>query len=365
MARGEALMERYSSVIGLRVVTVVVALVLASLVVGAEPPASDSSLKAKGLRKIGPYLALEEESKLIAMFRDIRKLQKRLQEANQQLELVEKEVERTENLIVQFTQQRRLLRQRLAVASSARESNQIAMAINELGDRITILSRGDDYSQRLREARGLAGQVREEYAQHVLETRRLYDQATARYEELAHDDEVKALVDTANQSSKRSVRLGPTLTFRRNGRMLEELEQTVFSESIDLNRGPGNLLYVTAYFNGKHAQEIAVDTGASIIALPQKVAEEAGIEVGTDTPTIQLRIADGGTVDAHRVTIGSVRVGKFTVEHVECAVLPEEFAKAPPLLGQSFLRHFIYKIDANNGKLVLIQVQNDPKSRSR
>ena len=141
--------------------------------------------------------------------------------------------------------------------------------------------------------------------------------------------QVQAALDEANRRQGTKRQLGPTRTFQLASPRLKKLEETVFSQAIDLRRGQGNLLYVTAYFNGKHAQEIAVDTGASIVTLPQQVATQAGIEVTPDDPPVTLRVADGSSFEARLVTIDSVRVGKFTVEDVQCAVLPQDYAQAP------------------------------------
>jgi len=52
----------------------------------------------------------------------------------------------------------------------------------------------------------------------------------------------------------------------------------------------------------------------------------------------------------------SVRVGKFTVENVECAVLGPAATMAEPLLGMSFLENFKFEIDAAAKKLNMVKV---------
>ena len=49
-------------------------------------------------------------------------------------------------------------------------------------------------------------------------------------------------------------------------------------------------------------------------------------------------------------------MGKFEAEHVECAVLPPELPKASALLGMSYLKNFIFKLDAEKGHLVMSRV---------
>ena len=76
-------------------------------------------------------------------------------------------------------------------------------------------------------------------------------------------------------------------------------------------------------------------------------------------------MADGRTVKAKQVYASSVRLGKFTVEHVECAVMPADFPNAEPLLGLSFLKNFTFKIDNAGGKLVMSKIEQPEKGGSR
>ena len=54
--------------------------------------------------------------------------------------------------------------------------------------------------------------------------------------------------------------------------------------------------------------------------------------------------------------IPSVRVGKFVVEKVECAVLGEEAVNAEPLLGMSFLGHFKFELDSDAKTLTMVKI---------
>jgi aspartyl protease family protein len=67
------------------------------------------------------------------------------------------------------------------------------------------------------------------------------------------------------------------------------------------------------------------------------------------------------------VRIKSIRVGKFTLENVECSVLGPEAVNALPLLGMSFLGNFKFEIDAAAGTLEMttIEVEGSRSSRKR
>jgi hypothetical protein len=78
-----------------------------------------------------------------------------------------------------------------------------------------------------------------------------------------------------------------------------------------------------------------------------------------------MSLADGSIVEAKQVFAPSVRVGKFTIEHVECAVMPADLPKAESLLGLSFLKHFTFKIDSDKGKLVMCKIDQPEKTGRR
>ena len=76
-------------------------------------------------------------------------------------------------------------------------------------------------------------------------------------------------------------------------------------------------------------------------------------------------LADGSRITGRLVTIGSVRVGKFTAENVQCAVLGAEAANAPSLLGMSFLENFKFQVDAAKGTLKMVQIRTEAKRPQR
>jgi aspartyl protease family protein len=148
---------------------------------------------------------------------------------------------------------------------------------------------------------------------------------------------------------------------------LQSLEETVLSEEIPLRQVDGGSLIVSVVIDGKHTQDMVLDSGANLLTLPQQVADQCGITPGADDPRIVLSLADGSRITGHLVTIGSVRVGKFTAENVQCAVLGSEAVNAPSLLGMSFLEHFKFQVDAGKGTLKMVQIreETDPPRSER
>ena len=54
-----------------------------------------------------------------------------------------------------------------------------------------------------------------------------------------------------------------------------------------------------------------------------------------------------------------MRVGKFVVKDVECLVMPASKTDVPPLLGQTFQRHFTIHFNPDGQKLVLTKVETE------
>ncbi len=95
------------------------------------------------------------------------------------------------------------------------------------------------------------------------------------------------------------------------------------------------------------------DTGASLNTLPRWVADELGIEIDEDTPTISLVGVSGQPMRVPVVTVPSVRVGTVYVENVEMAVLD---TMRSGLLGMPFFNGFQVQIDPMEGELRLTEV---------
>jgi clan AA aspartic protease (TIGR02281 family) len=137
-------------------------------------------------------------------------------------------------------------------------------------------------------------------------------------------------------------------------RRLLKVEQDVFRESIPLDVRD-NSLYANVVIGGKTIPMV-VDSGASVVSIPARIADELGIVVKDSDPKLTMTMADGRSVAARGVVIAMVRVGTFEVENVEAAVLSDAALAAEPLLGNSFLSHFRSEIDQAAKTLRLTRV---------
>lgn len=248
-------------------------------------------------------------------------------------------------------QQRNLLSQQrnLLVA----EHNQVVNQLNTLQEQQNK-DQGQDQKLQLNAE---VAQSREKYMQAVLDLRKSVDALTAKYDELAKNPEATKALEALSASTKSKQRLGPSAKIRDAIKLLEKAERSVQSETIELHRENG-VFHVYSSL-GKVPTKMIFDTGASLTTISAKLASRIGLKLKTGDPTVQLTTADGTVVEAKRLVIPSVRVGKFTVRNVECAVMPAEKGDVDPLLGQTFFKHFKVEFSAEAGRLSLKKLDTD------
>ncbi|HWC90171.1 MAG TPA: retropepsin-like aspartic protease, partial [Pirellulales bacterium] len=203
-------------------------------------------------------------------------------------------------------------------------------------------------------------QAREEYITYAVETRRQADTIEQQYKLLAADKEVQEAIADLNKSTGKTFSLAESKALLASLKTLKKIEDTVLSDEIPLKGDNGTLL-VHAVINGNYAKEMCLDSGSSLILLPEKLAKELNVPIASDAPTIKMKLADGSIVDGKLIHLHSVRVGKFEVENVECAVLGENYKGAEPLLGMSFLEKFNFKIDPDTRKLTMTKIDEPGK----
>jgi clan AA aspartic protease (TIGR02281 family) len=360
--------ERSDSVMGFRrcflIVGVLAALAI-SLPAKTEEPTAEDVLKGQGLRKLNQLYVLPDEAAVTKKFHETDALRRKVTDTQQKATLADQKVEEKKKLILDYAEKRRTLRAQMEAARSPELHNRLVTMSNELGDRMVILEKSDKEEKDATTARAASAAASEQYIELLLQLRKQYDEVEAKYRQLATDAKVQRAIDDLTKNSSKPYTLGPTASLALLDRNLRKLEAGVLSESIPLRRGEGNLWRVTVTFNEKYAQEMAIDTGASIISLPYGVAQKAGLTPTAQDQTMRASMADGRVVEAKQVFASSVRLGKFAVEHVECAVMPANLPNAEPLLGLSFLKHFTFKIDNASGKLVMARVDQAEKSGPR
>lgn len=123
------------------------------------------------------------------------------------------------------------------------------------------------------------------------------------------------------------------------------------SRTLVLKAGSNGHYYTTAWINGR-AVDALIDTGASSIALPLKVAQSAGVNPGASRFTAPTHTANG-VVNAAPVTLREIRLGGIRLTNVQAMVLPEG-ALGITLVGMSALAK-LSKVDIRNDTMRLVQ----------
>ena len=94
------------------------------------------------------------------------------------------------------------------------------------------------------------------------------------------------------------------------------------------------------------------------MTLSYQMAKEMGLEPKATDPKVIGVLADGSEVEGTRIRIGSIRVGKFTAENVDCTVFSPKAVDASALLGMSFLGNFTFVIDKARSELRMVEVDS-------
>lgn len=134
---------------------------------------------------------------------------------------------------------------------------------------------------------------------------------------------------------------------------IAKLEGEFERKEINFSKQKGGIV-VGAVLNDKVMASLVVDTGASLVVISKRIAEQLGANKSEESGKIELVLADGRKITATPVVLSTVDVGGSKVKDVMAAVIEE-----PPdpgvdgLLGMSFLSNFFVKIDANGNSLVL------------
>jgi len=122
---------------------------------------------------------------------------------------------------------------------------------------------------------------------------------------------------------------------------------------IVINFTPGTRhIPLTAVLNRNAYQSFIVDTGASLITIPQSTADALGLEVGASNPLRRVYTA-GGVQYAPEVTLSSITVEGWEENNLKALVLDLPNQSEWGLLGMNYLRRFRMDVNTDNGVLLL------------
>ena len=334
----------------------------------AEEPSAKEILEQHGIRVLKDRLQLESETELSKSLRDVTKLRRTLIATDREETKLQQQKEAALVQIQSLEQEHTKLSGQLANIdqNNVALNNKLVGALNAIRGQLNQLNQGlKQHSERLDEARKETMQAREAFVQLVLDMRQLADTTSAEVTTLAENSDVQTAIAELNKSAEVPYELALSRSFTRNVLQLEKLEESILIETIPLRKTAGDSFYASVVIGGEHTAEMIVDSGASLMTLPLTTAREVGIEPSATDPQIQLKIANGDVISARMVVIPEVRVGKFVVEDVECAVLGAEATDAAPLLGMSYLGKFKFELNAQESTLKLVDVESQDQSKQR
>ena len=330
---------------------------LASTTSYAQSP--DSILKDKGLKRSGTAYLLPAEAEVIKQVGVARGLFNQLAADSRQIDALAAECRESKQVLAELMSQRVMLSQQMNQPLPVADHNRLVTVYNEAGDRINLIQNNLADPEAEKSLRARAARSRESYLQAMLDLRRLVNAADLNYAAIAGDAEIKSALDSINSASKAKSTLGPSKAYLDAVKLFAKAEAMIQTESIAL-RQEGGVNWVNVTVNGRTVIPMVFDAGAASSASAPTTPAKAGLTPGPSDPIIRLTTADGTVNEAKRMTLSSVRVGKFTVENVNCAVMaPQSDAAkkdAPPLLGQTFLKNFTYRIDPGTNTLTLTRV---------
>ena len=336
-------------------------LALGSSVTWGDEESARESLVGKGLSRKASYYVLASEIEFSRALSNARKVRGSLREALENQQAFERQKQQHRGNMRRLIAERRRLNRQLAGVRNVLENNRLIARINELNTQIERYSVGSVHHEEEQHRELEVGRARQEYLKETTKLRRLADQTNQGYTRLAEDPEVVAALAEINQTRKRPVSLGPRPIFARHLKQLRKLESAITTEKIALKPQIG-VMWVDVSLNGTASKAMIFDTGESFITLPAELAAPAGLHPTENDPIVYMVVADGRRVEARRMVLESVRLAEFTVHNIDCLVLPTEAKEALPLLGGSFLRHFIFQVDQTARVLTMSRV--DPTAKT-
>ncbi|MEO6436804.1 MAG: aspartyl protease family protein [Tepidisphaeraceae bacterium] len=311
--------------------------------------APEEVLTAKGLTKVGATYVLESDARMPEALRVIRASKKKLEDNARKRGMLKAQIKDAQNTIAALDRQYGDLNARFNPNLSTRERNDIISATNALESRMREGKRYSDDKEK--DLKGIID-PKDDYVAAVLDLSTRMEAAQKQYEALAADAEVTAAIARINDKAKPKVKLGPSEQFNTELKPLRKQRETIESSVITLGTKHG-VPTVDVTLNGTVTEPMVLDSGASLVTLSPATAAKLGLKPSDKDPVLKLSLADGRVVEGRLMTLDSVRVGHFTVQDVECAILPAEVANADCLLGGSFLQNFVYRIDLTAGVLYM------------
>lgn len=301
---------------------------------------SETVLKDAGLQRAGAMYVLDADLKLSESIRALKKAQVQTQAHRRDRARMQDEIRRAEESAREWAEQRKQIGEELSAERNVQKHNKLVVEMNNLTD---MIREADNYMRTKERELDSMRAPQDDYPALVADLAKQLEETAKRYEELAADQEIQAALSQVS-AGPRKFKLGPTPLFAQElprwRKEMEALDAAVVKFKI-----AGGVPQLEVILNEELTEKMIVDSGASLVTITAEVAEKLDITPGPDDPSVTLVVANGKEVEAKLIHLDSIRLAQFTVEDVECAVLPASAENADCLLGGTFLRHFVYRMD--------------------
>ncbi len=344
-----------------RIVTIAV---LTALLTGArsaftaDPPAAlpgEDVFKDKGLVVAGNRLVLPVEAELKEQVKQLKIARaKALAEAEKRKQ-VDKDVTDTKQLIKDMDSEYARDNDMLSTVADPTKQNQIIGRTNSITAQMK--TKQADLDTLIEKQKELTV-AKEAFIEQIADVGKNLDAEEHAYDDVSKDSDVASAITQYNQAAKLKVKLGPTSEYLDDLKYVKKALADVQTEVVTVSTEHG-VPEVDVILNGKTKQAMVWDSGASSVVISTELAASLGMHPGPKDPLVRAKLADGHIVTGHQMTLKSVQVGPFTVNDVECMVMPPDIKDADPLLGDSFQNHFLSKLDQGGGTLRLTPVDNN------
>lgn len=320
----------------------------------AEKILADRALRRSGkqIQSTGTTAITRSITGLTREKRELRLLQKDWDAAGVRLKVLRQQLQ-------QLKQQRAELSLQLArVAGDTAANNRMVGLLNVNNNQMEqVVTEREKTKSLIASKRAVLSGAESEYAEKILGIRKRFTLVEAEVRDAIADEKVAIALRVMHVNFETPSNVTADEVLSALNKRVERIEQEVFSEMIPLeveNRS----MYVNVVV-GKKTTRMVVDSGASLICLPARVATQLGVVIPPSAPQMELVVANGDRIGARGVVLPRVRIGEFEVENVDAAVLDAAADAAEPLLGMSFLDHFKFEINAADRSLKMLRVQTE------
>ena len=250
--------------------------VFLSTVASADEKSAKSTLRDHGLRKAGRYYILSGEKDLAKGLKSLNPLQKNLADAVSAKEKFEQRIKNAKNERLKLLAYESQLGRQIERVDDVDDHNEIVTKLVSVRTKIRVLNEQIYDAERLDTYNEAIAQARADYTSKIAELQKLQKQVTDDYQALSANGDVIGALAELSEGNKAPYKLGPRSIFEKSSEKLAQYNKIIKREVIPLRKRVDTFMIDTV-INGEHAVAMMLDTGASTVFLPTRIAQNAGL----------------------------------------------------------------------------------------